>query len=315
MSSLSQKLASLFLIDSTGDFTENLRLLEQYQPVGLLLFAKDLAGLSEKAVKERIAIYRQARPGLLLAIDQEGGLVSRLSALYPNRSYPSQAELLKKGADFFLAESQKTALELKDLGINLNFAPVADLALAGSSFIYSRTLQAGAEETGPAIAAFIKLYRQLGVASCAKHFPGYGDAGDTHHAPAKDLRSLKEAQLDLLPFKAAIAAGVPTIMVAHLEVACYSPGPASLSPEIYRLLKEDLHYSGVAITDDLAMAAARGSSCPELLALKAGADLLLGGKLENLPILEAALKNGELPKERIKDALVRVQTLQDDYSL
>ncbi|MCT4391769.1 glycoside hydrolase family 3 protein, partial [Lactobacillus delbrueckii] len=176
MSSLSQKLASLFLIDSTGDFTENLRLLEQYQPAGLLLFAKDLAGLSEKAVKERLAIYRQARPGLLLAIDQEGGLVSRLSALHPNRSYPSQAELLKKGADFFLAENQKTALELKDLGINLNFAPVADLSLDPTSFIYSRTLQAGAEETGPAIAAFIKLYRQLGVASCAKHFPGYGDA-------------------------------------------------------------------------------------------------------------------------------------------
>lgn len=216
MSSLSQKLASLFLIDSTGDFTENLRLLEQYQPAGLLLFAKDLAGLSEKAVKERLAIYRQARPGLLLAIDQEGGLVSRLSTLYPNRSYPSQAELLKKGADFFLAENQKTALKLKDLGINLNFAPVADLALDPASFIYSRTLQAGAEETGPAIAAFIKLYRQLGVASCAKHFPGYGDAGDTHQAPAKDLRSLKEAQLDLLPFKAAIAASVPTIMVAHL---------------------------------------------------------------------------------------------------
>ena len=157
MSSLSQKLASLFLIDSTGDFTENLRLLEQYQPAGLLLFAKDLAGLSEKAVKERLAIYRQARPGLLLAIDQEGGLVSRLSALYPNRSYPSQAELLKKGADFFLAENQKTALELKDFGINLNFAPVADLSLDPASFIYSRTLQAGAEETGPAIAAFIKL--------------------------------------------------------------------------------------------------------------------------------------------------------------
>ena len=104
-------------------------------------------------------------------------------------------------------------------------------------------------------------------------------------------------------------------MVAHLEVACYSSGPASLSPEIYRLLKEDLHYSGVAITDDLAMAAARESSCPELLALKAGADLLLGGKLENLPILEAAAESGELPKERINDALIRVQTLQDDYSL
>lgn len=84
---------------------------------------------------------------------------------------------------------------------------MADISLDPASFIYSRTLQAGAEETGPAIAAFIKLYRQLGVASCAKHFPGYGDAGDTHQAPAKDLRSLKEAQLDLLPFKAAIAGG------------------------------------------------------------------------------------------------------------
>ncbi|WP_201346502.1 glycoside hydrolase family 3 N-terminal domain-containing protein, partial [Lactobacillus nasalidis] len=276
MSVLTQKLAQLYLPDSTGDFAENLRMLERYQPAGLLLFARDLAGLSEETVKEQLAAYRQARPGLIIAIDQEGGLVSRLSALYPDRSYPSQADLLEKGLDFFLEQSKKTALELKNLGINLNFAPVADLAMDPASFIYSRTFKTSPEKSGQAVSAFVKLYRQLGLACCAKHFPGYGDAGDTHHAPASDHRTPAQGKLDLQPFQAAISSGVPAVMVSHLHVPLYSDRPASLAPEVYRLLKQELHYSGVALTDDLAMAApldyaAEKQTCPEVLALAAGA--------------------------------------------
>lgn len=312
--SLSSKLSQLFFIDSLGDFQKNLQILQKYQPSGIILFAKDLEGKSRTQVKQELAVYKQARPKLLIGIDQEGGLVSRLSALSSN-FYPSQGQLLRQGLDTFLQKSKETALELKDLGFNWNFAPVADFAQNRSSFIYERTFQSSLEKTSKATTAFIKLYQDLGLISTAKHFPGYGDAGDTHTAFARDDRSRAEAENDLLPFKAAIAAGVPSIMVAHLAVTIFDDQPASLSKKVHKYLRQDLGYNGVILTDDLAMAAAKlaGSENEpaELLALEAGNDLLLGGNLATLPRLVQAMENRLVSEGQIDASLDRLQALRE----
>ncbi|MGN1408346.1 glycoside hydrolase family 3 N-terminal domain-containing protein [Lactobacillus sp.] len=312
--SLQSKLSQLFFIDSLGDFQKNLKILQNCQPSGIILFAKDLEGKSRARVKQELAAYKQARPQLFIGIDQEGGLVSRLSALSSN-FYPSQGQLLAQGLDVFLQKSRETALELKDLGFNWNFAPVADFAKQKSSFIYNRTFQSSLEETSRAVAAFVKLYQELGLVSTAKHFPGYGDAGDTHTAFAIDNRTRAEAEADLLPFKVAIAAGVPSIMVAHLAVTIFDDQPVSLSKKVHGYLRQELGYGGIILTDDLAMAAAKlaGSEDEpaELVALKAGNDLLLGGDLATLPRLVQATENGLVSERQIDDSLDRLQALRD----
>ena len=145
-----------------------------------------------------------------------------------------------------------------------------------------------------------------------KHFPGYGSNRDTHTGVVTDVRPWEQFEsCDLLPFKAGIEAGASAVLVSHNIVTCLDGNlPASLSPAVYDLLRQELGFTGVAITDDLAMDAvedyARGGSAA-VMALQAGADIVLTDKPEeNIAQVRAALDSGELSSQRLQEAVLRI---------
>ncbi|NTV12687.1 MAG: beta-N-acetylhexosaminidase [Desulfobulbaceae bacterium] len=264
----------------------------------------------------------------LIAIDQEGGSVTRLPP--PWRQFPDQ-RLLAEAAEptTALANYAATcAAELLATGINFNFAPVLDVAPASEGFFMTRrSLGSTAATVAQLGAQVIREMQRGGVATCGKHFPGLGSARlDPHQvgfAISKDLAQLTAE--DLPPFQAAIATGVAALMTSHTVY----PGldqmhPATLSSRILTgLLREELGYDGLVVTDDLEMGAIENAmSVAEaaLLAFKAGADLLLICKehdkvRETIAGLDQARANGTVQASRVTQAAARIDRVRRDYPL
>ena len=197
-------------------------------------------------------------------------------------------------------------------GINVNFAPVADVSTSKSDYMYQRTLGQDAQTTADYISAAVEQMNAIGVGAVLKHFPGYGNNRDTHTGIATDTRPLEQfVQSDLLPFRAGVESGTAAVLVSHNIVTCLDAElPASLSPAVYRLLREDLGFDGVAITDDLTMNAVnqytRGGNAA-VLALQAGADMILtANPREEVAQVLAAVESGELSAERLQQSVLRV---------
>lgn len=285
-------------------------------PGGFVLFGRDFKDQSAQQVKERLAAYQAASSiPLLLGVDEEGGTVCRVSGnpgLRPQR-YPSPQALYESGGlDAVRADAGEKARLLLSLGINVNLAPVADVSQDPQDFIYDRSFGQGAVETGQYVAAVVAAAQEAGIGTTMKHFPGYGNNLDTHTGSAHDTRSLQQFQQnDLVPFRAGIDAGGQSILVSHNVVDCMEPGvPASLSAKVHQLLRRDLGFEGVIMTDDLAMGAVTdycGGTPPAVQALNAGNDLLLVTDLQgNYQALQAALEDGAVSQERLEDAVLRV---------
>ena len=262
----------------------------------------------------------------LIAIDQEGGSVTRLPL--PWTQFPDQ-RLLAEAADPTAAlgdYATTCATELLAVGINFNFAPVLDVAPGGEGFFMTRrSLGAEAETVAPLGALVINEMQRVGVAACGKHFPGLGSARlDPHQvgfAITKNLARLREE--DLPPFQAAIAAGVAAIMTSHTVYPELDPeNPATLSPRILTgLLRGELGYEGLVVTDDLEMGAienAMSVAAAARQALLAGADLLLICKehdkvRETINGLDQARENGIVTEERVSEAMTRIERVRLDY--
>jgi len=262
----------------------------------------------------------------LIAIDQEGGSVTRLPP--PWSQFPDQ-RLLAESANPEAALSDYAATcatELLACGINFNFAPVLDVAPAGEGFFMARRSLGGEPETAARLGALvIRKMQQSGVAACGKHFPGLGSARlDPHQvgfAIAKDIEQLQAE--DLPPFRAAIAAGVAALMTSHtVYPELDQEHPATLSPRILTgLLRGELGYDGLVVTDDLEMGAIENAmSVAEaaLLAFKAGADLLLICKehakvRETIAGLDEARANGTVTESRVTQAAARINLVRHDY--
>ena len=216
------------------------------------------------------------------------------------------------GIDAVIADADEKDALLKGLGINVNLAPVCDVSENPSDFIYSRTLGKGAEETAEYISRLVEKMNFDGVGSVLKHFPGYGGNSDTHTGIAVDEREKEEFyQKDFLPFFAGISAGAGGVLVSHNIVKSFDSNlPASLSPEIHRVLREDLGFSGVIMTDDLAMKAITaytGDKSAAVLAVEAGNDMIISSDLESqyTAVLDA-VNGGTISRERIRQSAVRV---------
>jgi len=255
---------------------------------------------------------------LLLPTDQEGGRVARFRA--PYTAMPP-ARVVGDAGDAELARraARVTAAELRQAGVNWDFAPVADVnSNPANPVIGNRSFGTEPEPVARMVTAQVEGYREGGVLSCVKHFPGHGDTHlDSHLALptlAFDLEQMEAREL--VPFRAAIAAGVPTIMTAHIVFPALDPDvPATLSPAILTgLLRERLGFTGLVVTDCLQMKAVAtqwGTPRATVMAAKAGADMLLVCHTEELQrgahaaLLEAA-NSGELPLARIDQAVGRV---------
>lgn len=296
---------------------------------GYLLFGRDFKDKSAQEIKDQISVYQAANHlPMLIGVDEEGGTVVRVSSnpqLREKRFSSPQKLYNQGGLEAVLADCKEKNALLASLGINVNFAPVADLSTDPGDFIYDRTLGLGAEETCEYIAAVVGQMEGDGMGSVLKHFPGYGPNKDTHTGAAVDERPLEIFQTaDLLPFRAGIEAGGGTtaVLVSHNVIQAVDPDrPASLSPAVYRLLREELGFDGPALTDDLAMNAVtryaeKQGQCPAVLAIAAGCDMVVTTDFQTqIPQVLAALEDGTLSRDRIEEAAARVLGWKYDLGL
>ena len=300
----------------------------EYHLGGYLLFKANLKDRTPLQVQEEIAALQEgAAIPLLIGADEEGGTVARVSACPQLREkrFSSPQKLYRQGGlEAVLADCREKDELLASLGINVNFAPVADLSTDPGDFIYDRTLGLGVEETCEYISEVVRQMDADGMGAVLKHFPGYGSNRDTHTGSALDERPLETFRTaDFLPFQAGMeAGGAAAILVCHNIVTAMDPDrPASLSPAVYRILREELHFDGPALTDDLSMKAAtqyageQGQS-PAVLAIAAGCDMVVTTDFKaQIPQVLAALEDGTLPRSRVDEAVSRVLRWKYDLGL
>ncbi len=261
------------------------RRLEHPAVGGVILFARNCQTAAQvRALCTEIHGLRN--PPLLIAIDQEGGRVQRLrEGVTP---FPPQASLgrlaeregLPKAVAMARIWGELLAWELRELGIDVDFTPCVDLDRGISSVIGDRALHHDPEVVSALACALWAGLQQQGIAGVAKHFPGHGGVtADSHCELPEDRRSLDALQEDLRPFRALIAAGIPAIMTAHVRYPAVDDLPASFSPRwLTQILRQELGFTGVLISDDLSMGATLGLGSMEQrvdAALAAGCDLLL----------------------------------------
>ena len=216
-------------------------------------------------------------------------------------------------------ESEKAYL-LSSLGINVNLAPVCDIALDVNSFLYSRSLGEDPETTGQFVAQSLQRMAEYGVGGVMKHFPGYGENGDTHVDVITDTRSLSQLEgWDLKPFAAGIQTGLGAVLVSHnIVTALDDQNPASLSPNVMAYLRENMGFSGVIITDDLAMGALKSYTPAQtaVMAVKAGVSMLCSTEYEaQITAICEAVSAGEISEETVNDAVYRILSWKHQLGL
>lgn len=333
---LEQKVGQLFFVrcpDSGA--TEDV---SAYHLGGYVLFGRDFqdaagAWLTREQFTAAVQSYQDAAAAdtgipLLIGSDEEGGTVTRASR-NPNlfeKPFSSPQKLAAQATEhgsIFSEDAWEKSSALLALGINVNLAPVADVSTDPADFIYDRALGQDAAATADYVAQVVTAMRESGIGSVLKHFPGYGSNADTHTGIALDQRSLETfRQSDFLPFAAGIEAGAGTtaVLVSHNIMAAVDPDlPASLSPAVHDLLREELGFTGVAMTDDLAMdavAAYAQDGAVAVMALEAGNDLIITTDYRTqIPKVLEAVENGTLSMDTIDTACRRVLTWKQALGL
>ncbi|WP_210441098.1 glycoside hydrolase family 3 N-terminal domain-containing protein [Nocardioides xinjiangensis] len=258
----------------------------------------------------------------VVGVDQEGGYVSHLRGIATEFPHFQSAGLAvqadaRLGRRVTRAAAETTGLELRSLGFTWVFAPVADVTIgAADPTIGARSPSTDPSVAAQAVGAAVKGYDDAGIVSTVKHFPGHGTAtADSHDTLPVVDSSLAEIEAhDLPPFAAAVRHAAPAVMLSHLDLTAIAPGvPASMAPEVYDLLRDDLGFEGVTITDSLGMGAVGGRPTPALQALEAGADLLLMpvDTATTHRIVVEALESGDISRERVEEAAARVVAVQE----
>ncbi|MDR3982433.1 MAG: glycoside hydrolase family 3 N-terminal domain-containing protein, partial [Dysosmobacter sp.] len=324
-----EKVGQLFFVRCPADSA--VEDVAAYHLGGYLLFGRDFTDKTADDVIQTIRAYQTAAAAdtgipLLIGVDEEGGTVVRVSSNPHLRSakYPSPQKLLSQGGTEALVENtaEKDAL-LHGLGINVNLAPVADVSTNSGDFIYDRTFGLDAEGTSDCVTAVVEQMAADGIGSVLKHFPGYGSNVDTHTGIAVDQRPLEQFEsADFLPFSAGMAAGNGTtaVLVSHnIMTAVDESLPASLSPAVHDLLRDELGFDGVVMTDDLAMDAVAAYSTDgavAVMALQAGNDLIITTDYRTqIPKVLEAVENGTLSPDTIDTACRRVLTWKQALGL
>lgn len=291
-----------------------------YHLGGLLLFGRDYknaAGewLSADTLTRTLQSYQDAANiPLFIGSDEEGGTVTRATRnpnLFSEKLASPQQLYAAGGMERVASETLSLAQRLRELGINVDFAPVCDVSTDENDFIYARSFGRSAEETCGFVTTAVNALHSGGTAAVLKHFPGYGNNVDTHTGIAIDTRDYQSfVENDFLPFSAGIAAGADFVLVSHNIVECMDASlPASLSVEVHRVLREELGFDGVIITDDLAMDAVDAYAGGEaaVLAVLAGNDMLCTGDYQtDIPAVLNAVRSGRIDEAQIRASVRRI---------
>lgn len=309
-----ESLTAMETVTRAGDTTREK--LDEYRVGGLIYFSKNI--LDADQLTEMLQNTRSwSRYSMFLGVDEEGGSVSRVAEKGLGEKVSSMAEI---GATGDTAAAQEAGAlignYLSGYGFNVDFAPVADVIAEGNTTIGDRSFGSDPNVVAPMVSAMVEGIQSTGVSACMKHFPGLGDTtADTHEGMASTEKTLEEfTATDFPVYQAGIAAGVDMIMVSHLSAPNVTGDntPASVSEKmITEILRGQLGYQGVVITDSMSMTAITDyytSDQAAVMALQAGADMILmpedfesayNGVLE-------AVNNGTLSEERINESLRRI---------
>ena len=315
---LEQKIASMFVVHVGGADPAALQsYLDANAPAGLLLLGDNVPGSTEQSAALATSLHESDGLGTIVAIDEEGGIVARLSADTFASAETLKGEPVAATTDAF---AQRAAL-LESTGMTVNFGVVADVTGDPGSFIFERVLGTDPGAASDRVAAAVEAENGA-VFSTLKHFPGHGAApGDSHSSlPQTDLPLEQWRVQDAPPFQAGIDAGAELVMFGHLVYSAVDAAPASLSAPWHAMLRDELGFEGVTVTDDLLMLESSGvpayadRTANAISAVAAGNDLLLYNTQLDLPPLvasiAAAVRAGTIPPEVVDAAALRDLTLR-----
>lgn len=318
--SLEQKVGQMFVVRRPQDDEIAMQAVTDYHIGGFTLYAVDFVNRTPDELRALLKSYQEASPvPMFIAADEEGGTVVRASKYPAFRESPflQPRDLIAAGGmDAVYADACEKSDFLLDLGINFNYAPVCDMSGDPNCFIFKRTASHDPAVTAQYIENVVRGMQEHHMIGSLKHFPGYGDNVDTHTQIAHDDRDMQTfLSCDLAPFSAGIAAGAPVVMVAHNMVTCMDPDvPASLSPAVHKLLREQMGFEGLIMTDSLDMNAITlytGDRASAVQAVLSGNDLLCCSSYQKqYPAVLDAVRDGTIPMEMIDNAVRRILALK-----
>ncbi|MBR1461014.1 hypothetical protein IJ596_05220 [bacterium] len=323
MADLKTKLYQMFILGLEGG---------EYKKVlsnglgGVIFFTKDIQNVEQfKSLISQIKNISLISP--FLSIDQEGGRVERTENIHNGKKYLSAKYAFEKGEDFLALQTDTMAAELKDYGINLNFAPCIDTNTnPNNPIIGERAYSSNPDEVIIAENIVSGIYRKYGIIPCIKHYPGHGDANADSHLTLPEINlSMNEMKdIHIKPFEAAIKNGADMVMAAHLHCMCFDKEviPTSLSKNALSYLRNELGFDGVIISDDMVMkgVADFGEVEAFIMGIKAGLNLFIyrnsDSKIINVieKIYQIALENIEI-RSRIEDSYERIINLKEKFSV
>lgn len=334
---LEEKIAQLFIITpealtgvgqavNSGETTK--KCLEKYPVGGLIYFSGNIQ--SKDQLKEMIAntceyMKNQSEIPLFISVDEEGGTVARVGGS-GMEGIPIVGDMKEVGETNDPQQAYETGKTigayLKELGFNLDFAPVADvLTNKDNTVVRRRSFGTDSEMVSQMVVQVIKGLQEEGMLSAVKHFPGHGNtSGDTHEGYAYTDRTLDEMlSCDIVPFQRAIEEGIPFVMVGHISTPKITGGkdPASVSyTMITEILRTRLQYDGIVITDSLSMGAITESYLPEEIGAKviqAGGDMILMPEdfQKSYNGLLESVKSGQITEKRIDESLMRILAVKE----
>ena len=307
---LDEKIGQVILAGAPA--THQIETLQKNNYSGYILYKRDFDGKTANEVIKHInSLQKSSKIPLLIAVDEEGGSVIRVSSNSKLVSEPfkSSQELYNEGGlSLIKTDTINKSKILNNLGINVNLAPVVDVTDDKDAYIYKRTLGQNTEVTSEYAKTVISASKGTGVSYTLKHFPGYGNNKDTHDGISTDNRTYEElVKNDLPPFISGVKAGAEAVLVGHNIISSVdSKNPATLSASVHNLLTNEVGFTGISITDDLSMAAITDSDAL-VKALMAGNDLLIVTDSESsVNKILKAVNEGTLSEKVVDKAALRV---------
>lgn len=314
-----QKLYQMFILGCQGN---NLKSALEKGLGGVIFFKDDIISLEDfKRLTAKLACQSEIIP--FLSIDQEGGRVERTENIWGGKRYLSPKFAYEKGEEFLKVQTQMIADELKDYGINLNFAPCCDTNTNPKNpIIGERAFSSDPDEVIKGAEIVLGIYEENGIIPCIKHYPGHGDADCDSHLtlPTINLSLNEMEKTHIKPFKHLVKRGVDMVMVAHLHCTCFNEDvlPTSLSKNAIDYLRQD--YDGVICSDDMVMQALEDFDNPCERAIRAGVNLFLYRYSDDktIQVIEDIAKKAENDKTLqrcIEESYAKIIKLKQKYGL
>ena len=311
---LEEKVGQMFFVRCPDE--DAVQQVSEYNIGGYILFGRDFDGKTKDEVIKCIQSYQdEADIPLLIGVDEEGGTVVRVSSNPNLRETPflSPKDTYADGGwDAIKQDAAEKADLLLSLGINVNLAPVCDMTSDEYGFMYDRSFSSDIDMENRYVRTVVETSKSKKLGTVLKHFPGYGNNSDTHTGIAYDDRDYSEFEnTDFKPFYQGIESGADCILVSHNIVNCMdSECPASLSQKVHDILRNDLRFDGVIMTDDLIMDAITdftGDEAAAVMAAKCGNDLLCCSSVNTqYPAVLEAVQSGKIPEAQVDASVKRI---------